>query len=189
MNRKIIGAVLGLAIAIAAIVFILSYQPEASPPPVGPSPHFEVIGIVASVVDGDTISVSPIWVDESIEGVTVGRNERVRFSGGIDAPEVGQTGGEEATNFVKGLCPPRTGVYLDLDNLATYGAGPYRDIYGRLLAVIYVKIDDNWINVNAELLRWGLEAYPQHDWLRYIHFSSEFDPYEWLAENYPYVRR
>jgi endonuclease YncB( thermonuclease family) len=81
-------------------------------------------------------------------------------------------------------------VYLDLDNLAVGGVTgrPYRDRYERLVAVIYVKLDGQWINVNAELLRWGQEEYPDHDWLKYRYITSEFDGLEWLAENYPYVR-
>lgn len=93
----------------------------------------------------------------------------------------------EAAGFIVGLCPIGTEVLLDLDDLATYGAGPYRDEFGRLLAVVYVRSDDAWVNVNAELLRWGLRAHPHHDWLRYAHLPLEFDPHEWLAENYPYV--
>lgn len=36
-------------------------------------------------------------------------------------------------------------------------------------------------------MKWGLEEYPDHEWLRYIYFPSEWDPYEWLEEDYPYV--
>ena len=183
-----IGLVLGLTIATAVFVFALSYQSEPASKPEVPSPHFEVIGTVASVADGDTISVSIIEVDESIEGVTTGI-KTVRFSGGIDAPETWtnppEEGSYEATEFIENLIPHGTGVYLDLDDLSTT---PYNDTYGRLLAVIYVEIDDLWVNVNAELLRWGQEEYPDINWLRFISYSSEFDPYEWLEENYPYVR-
>jgi len=41
--------------------------------------------------------------------------------------------------------------------------------------------------VNAEVLRWGLEAYPDFDWLKYAYFISEFNAQEWLEDNYPYV--
>jgi len=151
-------------------------------------PNYEAIGNVTIVVDGDTIHVSLTWVNKRATGVDAGSSEAVRFAGGIDAPEIGtEEGAGEAREFVNNLCPLGSEVLLDLDNGATYGAGPYRDIYGRLLAVIYVRGDNRWINVNAEELRWGLVAYPRNNWLAYIGFGSEFDPYEWLTENYPYV--
>ena len=151
-------------------------------------PWYEASGTVTAVHDGDTISVYVTWVHESVVGVYTARTESVRFSGGIDAPELGNPGGYQARDFIISLCPPGSYVYLDLDNYAT-GKGPYRDIYGRLLAVIYVKVGDSWININAELLRWGMQTYPTHNWLKYTYFSSEFDPYEWLEETYPYVRK
>lgn len=151
-------------------------------------PWYEATGTVTAVYDGDTIAVYLTWVHESIAGVYAGRTESVRFSGGMDAPELGNPGGYQARDFVIDLCPPGSQVYLDLDDYAT-GRGPYRDIYGRLLAVIYVKLGDSWINVNAEVLRWGMKAYPNHNWLKYTYFPSEFDPYEWLEETYPYVRK
>ena len=33
--------------------------------------------------------------------------------------------------------------------------------------MVYVKKDGKWVNVNAEVLRWGLEAYPDFTWLKY----------------------
>ena len=81
-------------------------------------------------------------------------------------------------------------VYLDLNSLSVGGqtGRPYRGTYERLIAVIYTEINGQWVNVNAELLRWGQEAYPDHDWLKYTYFPSEWDAYEWLEDNYPYVR-
>lgn len=151
-------------------------------------PNYEAVGNVTVVADGDTIFVSLTWVNESATGVEARSNETVRFAGGIDAPEDPEDeGGPEATEFVIDLCPRGTEVLLDLDNGATYGAGPYRDIYGRLLAVIYVRGDNTWVNVNAELLRWGREAYPDHNWLEYLNYPSEFDGRDWLEDDYPYV--
>ncbi|GAI57993.1 unnamed protein product, partial [marine sediment metagenome] len=40
---------------------------------------------------------------------------------------------------------------------------------------------------NAELLRWGLEEYPGFGWLKYRYYPSEWNPDDWLEENYPYV--
>ena len=186
MKTKMVGLVLGL-VAVAAIAFAVVYWPEPVSESGASAPHYEARGLVTQVVDGDTIIVWLTWVDESIEDVEAGVENSVRFSGGIDAPELVENGGAEAGNFVIGLCPLWTEVFLDLDDGATGGTGSYRDKYGRLLAVIYVEQDGKWINVNAEELRWGMEAYPLNDWLEYISYDSDFDPYEWLADNYPYV--
>ena len=149
--------------------------------------NYEASGIVEYTVDGDTIQVKLTWVNPSTEGVETGGHQSVRFSGGMDAPEMSMDGGEEAKQFVReNFCPVWTEVFLDLDNLSTT---PYHDIHGRLLGVIYVRKDGKWVNVNAEVLRWGMEAYPDHNWLKYKHFSSEFDAYEWppYDNDYPYV--
>ncbi len=152
-------------------------------------PNYEAIGTVTAAADGDTIFVWLTWVRKG--GVYVGTNETVRFAGGIDAPETtnGDVGGDEAEMFVRDLCPMGSEVLLDLDDGSTHGTGPYRDIYGRLLAVIYTRRDNTWVNVNASLLRWGLEEYPLHNWLAYIGYDSEFSPYEWppYDNDYPYV--
>jgi endonuclease YncB( thermonuclease family) len=149
--------------------------------------NIEVKGAVTYVGDGDTIHIKLTWVDRSREGIVVGASEKVRFAG-IDAPELEDEGGSEARNLVLELCPEGSEVSLDLDDLATTG-GLYRDRYGRLVAVIYVRKENVWINVNAEVLRWGQEAYPGHDWLKYAYLKSEFNPYEWLENDYPYVRK
>jgi endonuclease YncB( thermonuclease family) len=155
-------------------------------------PNYEAIGTVTSVVDGDTIRVLLTWVNKSKTGVHAGIDESVRFAGGINAPEItgeGQPGGNEAKIFVQDLCPPGSEVLLDLDDGATHGTGPYRDLYGRLLCVIYTRSDNTWVNINASLLRWGSEEYPSHNWISYIGFASEFSPFEWppYDNSYPYV--
>jgi len=92
-------------------------------------PNYEVSGLCDKVYDGDTIFV-----------VGVGKVRLV----GIDTPERGQTGYEEATNYVKDKCLGKT-VYLDIDN-----AEP-KDKYGRTLAIVYV----DGLNINQELLKLG----------------------------------
>lgn len=147
--------------------------------------NYEASGTVDYTVDGDTIQVNLTWVNPSTTGVYTGSGQSVRFSGGIDAPELADVGGQEAKSFVRdNFCSWGTEVFLDLDNLSDR---PYHDIHGRLLGVIHVKKDGKWVNVNAELLRWGQEAYPNHDWLKYSYFRSEFNPDEWLENDYPYV--
>lgn len=146
--------------------------------------NYEAYGTVDYTVDGDTIQVTLTWVNLSTTGVYTGSGQKVRFSGGIDAPEMSMEGGEEAKNFVRDFCPWGAEVFLDLDNLSDR---PYHDSLGRLLGVVYVEKDGKWVNVNSEVLRWGLEAYPDHNWLRYRYYRSEFNPDEWLENDYPYV--
>lgn len=161
-----------------------------------PPPYYEVVATVTSMIDGDTtwVRIEKIVVELDPEGeVFEGNLEKVRYGGGIDAPETWtdppESGSYEATEFVENLIPVGTTVYLDLNDLSKGGqtGRPYRGTYERLIGVIYTVIDGRWVNVNAELLKWGLEEYPDHAWLRYIHFPSEWDPYEWLDEDYPYA--
>lgn len=152
---------------------------------------FEAYGTVDYTIDGDTVRVNLTWVNPSTEGVYAPSTQSVRFSGGIDAPELHlpagppDEGAEEAKSFVRDhFCPYGAEVFLDLDNLSDT---PYHDINGRLLGVVYVKENGKWINVNAELLRWGLKEYPDHNWLAYSYFTTEFNSQQWLVNDYPYV--
>jgi len=146
---------------------------------------YEASGILDYTVDGDTIQLNVTWVNPSTTGVRTGSGQRVRFSGGVDAPELGMEGYDEAKSFTRdNFCSWGTEVFLDLDNLSDT---PYHDIHGRLLGVVYVEKNGKWVNVNAELLRWGQEAYPDHDWLQYRYYRSEFNPDVWLENDYPYV--
>jgi len=147
--------------------------------------NYEASGTVDYTVDGDTIQVTLTWVNPSTAGVYTGAGQKVRFSGGIDALELADEGGEEAKSFVRdNFCSLMTEVFLDLDNLSD---NPYHDIWGRLLGVVYVKKNGKWVNVNTEVLRWGLEAYPDHDWFKYRYYRSEFNSDQWLENDYPYV--
>lgn len=165
------------------------------------APHYEVVACVNWVIDGDTIEAGILKLSAELDPrgeVSEGTIESVRFGGGVDAPELwvytpprsGEPGAVEATELIENLIPPYTTVYLDLNDLSVGGqtGRPYRGTYERLIAVIYTVIDGQWVNINAELLRWGQEEYPDFDWLKYRYFPSEWDPDEWLEENYPYVR-
>ncbi len=156
--------------------------------------HFEVVAQIDSVIDGDTVSVQILEVLAGVDPAAhISKNsiEHVRFGGGIDAPETWtdppENGASEAKQFLENLLPPNTIVYLDLNDAQSGEQGPYRDHYGRLIAVIYIENDNHWINVNAELLRWGMEHIPGNNWLEYIGLPSEWDPLQWLEEEYPYV--
>jgi uncharacterized membrane protein/endonuclease YncB( thermonuclease family) len=168
-----------------------------------PPPYYEVVATVDQVWDGDTIDV---WIENIVveldpagevgeycwpyDGHCGDGWEIVRFGGGIDAPESYEPGYDDATEFVENLIPVGTTVYLDLDNLAEDPDGrPYRGNYNRLIAVVYAEIDGQWVNINAELLRWGMEAYPNNDWDEYTYIPSEFSVYDWppYDNDYPYV--
>jgi micrococcal nuclease len=107
-------------------------------------------GYVKNVVDGDTIDVS-----FNICGI-----QRVRLVG-INAPEIGEEGYEEAKEFVNKTCWGEE-VKLDVDDMKQY------DTYYRILAVVYV----NETNVNEKMVR---EGYAE---VMYIP-PSEFDSREW----------
>ena len=76
-----------------------------------------VAAVVSRVIDGDTIQLAT--------------GERVRFIG-VDAPEVGMVGADEATQFVRDLVLGRT-VWLEAD-------GNDKDIYGRLRRYIWLEV-------------------------------------------------
>ncbi len=99
------------------------------------------------MVDGDTIDVDGVG--------------RIRLVG-VNTPEKGQPGYQEAKDFVKNLCLGKT-VGLDIDNIKPH------DKYGRVLAVVY----SGDTNVNAELLKSGYAK------VMYIP-PSEFNPYSWV---------
>ena len=113
-------------------------------------------GYVKNVVDGDTIDVH-----FNICGI-----QRVRVVG-INAPEIGEAGYEEAKAFVNETCMWKE-VKLDEDDREQY------DSHYRILAVVYV----NEANLNEKLVR---EGYAE---IMYIP-PSEFDPREWVADYTP----
>ena len=108
-------------------------------------------GIVAYVVDGDTIVLQ--------------NGEKVRLVG-VNAPEVSSDDGLKAKEFVEHFCPPGTVIGLDVDGLSP------KDKYGRTVAVVYVEVSGQWVNLNAELLHSG------HASLMFVP-PSEFNPYLW----------
>ncbi|MBA7595426.1 hypothetical protein ES703_02389 [subsurface metagenome] len=189
------GVLLSTALIVTSFSLLALLIPPTGPASAVPCcpPYYEVISHVTWVADGDTIGV---WIEnivvelDPLGEVYENTYETVRFGGGVDAPETGMEGGPEAKEFIENLIPVGATVYLDLNDLSRGGqtGRPYRGAYERLIAVIYVEIEEWWVNVNAELLRWGMEEYPEFDWLRFIYYPSEWDPYEWLEDNYPYVR-
>lgn len=108
--------------------------------------NYEKSGYCSRVIDGDTIDVDGVG--------------RIRFVG-VNTPEKGQPGYQEAKDFVRAMCFGKI-VYLDIDDKKQH------DKYGRSLAVVYV----NDINLNSELLKRGYAE------IMYIP-PSEFNPYSW----------
>ncbi len=88
------------------------------------------MGRVTKIVDGDTIE---------IEGCKI----RLAL---VDAPEIGEMGGDRAIAFLTRIIPVGTLVRVDQDNRQPF------DVYGRILAVVY---KDN-MNVNALLIKYGV---------------------------------
>jgi len=113
-------------------------------------------GVIKHVVDGDTVDVS-----FGITGI-----QRTRLVG-VNTPEIGEEGYEEAKEFVNKTCLWGK-VKLDVDDREQY------DHYYRILAIVYV----NETNLNEKLVR---EGYAE---IMYIP-PSEFNPYEWIADYTP----
>ena len=83
-------------------------------------------GKVTQVIDGDTIRIN---------------EHSIRFALS-SAPELGQTNGEKAREFIGDICPVGSEALVDEDDDQTEGS------YGRIIAVIYC----NDRNLNSELL-------------------------------------
>jgi hypothetical protein len=82
---------------------------------------------------------------------------------GIDTPEIGEEGYEEAKEFVNGTCLGEA-LKLDVDDKKQF------DPHYRILAVVYVET-----NLNEKLVK---EGYAEA-----MCIPSEFDPYEWCADH------
>ena len=113
-------------------------------------------GYVKNVVDGDTVDVR-----FNIYGI-----QRVRLVG-INTPEIGEAGYEEAKEFLNETCMWEE-VKLDVDDEKQY------DPHYRILAVVYV----NDTNLNERLVR---EGYAE---VMYV-LPSEFDSREWEVDYTP----
>jgi endonuclease YncB( thermonuclease family) len=155
LKKLIPPVLLALTLTIAAVSVCLN---PGQSPRTPDQPLIERTAVVSCVIDGDTIK---------LEG-----GEKVRLVG-INAPElhssdpVERMRAERAREFVDNFCPPGSEVGLNVDDLEP------RDRYGRTLALVYVRVDGLWMNLNAELLRRGLAE---------VLFlpPSEFNPYQWL---------
>jgi len=86
-------------------------------------------GDVTEIVDGDTIKVD---------------GQSIRFAL-ANTPEYGQAGYDQATKFIRAICPVGSAVLVDEDD------GQTQRSYGRIIAVVHC----NNINLNQALLEQG----------------------------------
>lgn len=87
--------------------------------------------VILKIVDGDT-------VDAVIDlGFSIAHEVRLRLIG-IDAPERGQTGYKEATEYLGRVIPPGTNVVV-----RTYKG---KEKYGRYMAIICKMGEDRSVN-------------------------------------------
>lgn len=166
-------------------------------------PHYEATAEVKEILDGDTLLVEISEVLIPHEGVET-EEDKVRLAK-IDVEEtrvsdagekhssvenMSQSEYEEtdyyrhalsARNLIETLVPVGSKIYLDLDDLAGNWK-PYRGRFGRLIAVVYAKVEEEWVNVNARALRQG---FPEH--ARITSFRSEFHADYWMKNDYPYL--
>ncbi len=127
-----------LAVVVLSIPWYLAQRDQTRQPILS--------GKVVKVIDGDTLDI-----------LGVGRVRLV----GVNAPEVGERGHDEATEFLAQICLGRV-VTVDVDDKAP------KDHFDRILAVVMV----NGTNVNALLLTSGHA--------KILHLPpSEFNPHDW----------
>jgi micrococcal nuclease len=105
------------------------------------------LGKVTQVIDGDTIRIN---------------EHSIRFALS-SAPELGQTNGEKAREFIGDICPVGSEALVDEDDDQTEGS------YGRIIAVIYC----NDRNLNSELLDSNL-GHIASEFCSKSEFSSSF---------------
>jgi len=105
------------------------------------------------------------WLDNSEEAIIYGV-QRVRLVG-INTPEIGEEGYEEAKEFVNKTCWGEE-VKLDVDDKKQY------DSYYRILAVVYV----NDTNLNEKLVKEGYVEIMENP-------PSKLDSREYVADYTP----
>ena len=130
----------------------------------------DAVARVTRVVDGDTIRVVILEDLPGPPSLEEGAEYRVRLAD-INAPEIYTLEGVEAKQALQTLTPPGTIVHLDIDDPTPY------DKYGRLEAIVLVKANEDFINVNAWLIAQGYAEIWDHE--------NEFNPREWSVRAQP----
>lgn len=159
MKRQSLGVVAGFA-APLLLALLLSAAIAAAE-------EVDAAAVVVRVIDGDTFDARIIKVYSNAPrclDVGPGDTVRVRLAD-VDTPERWEPGYVEATAALESLVDHGL-VYLDVDDLYCRGR------YGRLIAVVYVPVNDTTlINVNAWLLVNG--------YARIADYPNEFSPLTW----------
>lgn len=129
-------------------------------------------GRVVDVLDGDTINI-----------VSNGKSDRIRLAG-IDAPEIGQPGGAEATRALRSLVENQI-VTLRIKE---------RGRYGRLIARVMVHGIDTSVALLMDGHAWhykrydqdaelaAIEAYAKHKRLGLWAENGVTPPWQWRKE-------
>ncbi|MEM1618650.1 MAG: thermonuclease family protein [Desulfurococcaceae archaeon] len=130
-------------------------------------PHARVV--VTRVVDGDTVHISP-------PVCVAGEYRTVVRLADIDAPELNTPEGEEARNaLINLLAAYNNTVYLDIANYSRQAgcSSGLVDNYGRIVAVLYVRVNRTHIlNVNKWMVDNGYAVIQDFQ-------DDDFDPGKW----------
>ncbi|KXB04291.1 hypothetical protein AKJ49_02255 [candidate division MSBL1 archaeon SCGC-AAA382A03] len=204
MKSKKIGIVI-LASLIAGIVLPSHLQNSKKSLE---TPNYEATATVEKIIDGDTLSVKIQKIIDPHKGIEPGI-DKLRLAG-IDTAELSQNKAAEETKKVKNMTqkeyedtlfyerafrakkileniiPPETKIYLDIDDLA-FGKRSYRGYFDRIIAIIYKKKDNEWININAKVVNQEYSKGPSSDYPILSKYNTEFDPHRWLENDYPYL--
>jgi len=115
-----------------------------------------------------TAGCIPGYVTQNIDGDTLKvYGKSIRFAL-IDAPESGETGFEEARDFIASSCPVDSFAIVDEDDLQTGGS------FGRIIGVVHC----NGLNLNEAILDAGLA-----DLAVSFCSSSEFENSAWAQKH------
>jgi endonuclease YncB( thermonuclease family) len=137
----------------AASLIIYALSPESVE-------EIDAVVLPERVVDGDTL-----WV-HSIYGFKAGQSFKVRLAD-IDTPERGEPGFLGAKNELN-ILVSNTCLLLAVDE-------PPYDLYGRVVAVVYIPIsNDRLLNVNYVFVQKGLA--------RYVDYPGSFHPEDFSPE-------
>ena len=132
----------------------------------------EASGVVTNVVDGDTFDLRIEKTDPRI----LYEIERVRLAD-VDSPEMSSPEGPLAKNYTTETLLGQK-VWLDIDDKSKDG----RDMYERILAVVYLEDLDGTINTthpfNRLLVDAGFAVVKDFT-------NNEFDPAAWWEEGIP----
>jgi len=132
----------------------------------------EASGIVTNVVDGDTFDLRIDKTDPRI----IYEIERVRLAD-VDSPEMSTPEGPPAKVFATEALLGKK-VWLDIDDKSRDG----RDMYERILAVVYLEDANGTINTTHPFNRLLVDA--GHAIVKDF-TNNEFDPATWWEEGIP----